>query len=168
MTTGTIRTQGTELFVADTVRHSSPALVKFACPTGVQGLGGPRSQINDTCLDATDEETFTAGLATPGQVTVPFNFIPSNSGHQFMFDWKEDGRKMRWLIGFSDGKALPTVDGNGNFVPPASPQRTSAEFTAFVSDVNIDIATNEVVKGTLLLQRSGAVTWHWNGPTPTV
>jgi hypothetical protein len=168
MTVGTIRSQGTELFVADTVRHSTATIVKMLCPTGVQGLGGPRSQINDTCLDAKDEETFTAGLATPGQVTVPFNFIPSGQGHQFLFDWKEAGTKMRWMIGFSDGVAIPTLNGNGQFVPPASPQRTTAEFTAFVADVNLDIATNDIVKGTLLLQRSGAVQWHWNGPTPTV
>jgi hypothetical protein len=166
MTVGTVRSQGTELFVADTIRHSTPTIVKMACPTGIQGLGGPRSQINDTCLDARDEETFTAGLATPGQVTIPFNFIPSNAGHQFLFDWKEDGRRMNFEICLSDGTAIPTLDGNGNFVPPAS--RTSADFTGYVSDVNIDIATNDIVKGTLIVQRSGRVTWHFNGPTPTV
>jgi hypothetical protein len=37
---------------------------------------------------------------------------------------------------------------------------------AYIADVTIDVATNEIVRGTMVLQRSGAVTWNWNGPTP--
>ena len=74
---------------------------------------------------------------------------------------KEAGTATKWLIGFSDGTDAPEVDSNGNWNAPTD--RTSAEFSANVADVNIDVATNELVRGTLLLQRSGAVTWHWNG-----
>lgn len=168
MTTGTLKTQLTELFGIDNYSTTDPTLFKMACPTGIQGLGGAADQLDDTCLDST-ERTFKRGLGNPGQVTVPFNFIPTNASHQLLNALKEDGRNTRFLIAFSDGTAAPTVqvdsDGAGAFVPPAS--RTSAEFEAYVSDVNIDISTNEIVRGTLTLQRSGPVQWHYNAPQPT-
>jgi len=165
MTIGTIKTQGTELFLIDNVTSTSDVLLKFSCPTGITGLGGAADQLEDTCLDNTTDKTYKRGLGNPGQVSVPFNFIPSNAGHQSVIDdIKADGRVLKWLIGFSDGTAAPTVTA-GAFTPPAN--RTSAEFDAYVADVNIDVATNEIVRGTLTLQRSGAVEWNWLGPTPT-
>jgi hypothetical protein len=164
MTVGTIKTQGTELWVIDTTTSSVAAILKFSCPTGITGLGGAADQIEDTCLDATEDRTYKRGLGTPGQVSVPFNFIPSNTSHQTIFDMKADGSVFAWMIGFSDGSADPTLDSDDEFVAPAS--RTSAEFQAYIADVTIDVATNEIVRGTMVLQRSGAVTWNWNGPTP--
>lgn len=170
MTQGTLKTQGSELFGIDTYTSTDPTLIKMACPTGISGLGGAKDQLDDTCLDSS-ERTFKPGLGNPGPVSVPFNFIPSHLSHQLLFALKEDGRLIRWMIAFSDGDADPTVaidsDAVGSFVPPASPLRTTAEFDAYVADVNIDVATNEIVRGTLTLQRSGPVTWHFNGPTPT-
>lgn len=156
MTTGTVRTQGTELYVIDaSVTSSEEDIYKIACPTGITGLGGPRDQIEDTCLDTTDEKTFQAGLGNPGQVSVPFNLIPRNSSHQFLFAWKQSGEVMKWLACLSESTTQPTCDTDGEFVKPTN--RTTIEFQGFVSDVNIDIATNEIVKGTLTIQRSGAV-----------
>lgn len=164
MTTGTVRTQGTELYVIDaSVTSSEEELYKMACPTGITGLGGPRDQIEDTCLDTTDEKTFQAGLGNPGQVTVPFNMIPRNGSHQALFGWKQAGAVMKWLVCLSESATQPTVDTDGNFGKPND--RTTIEFSAFVADVNIDIATNEIVKGTLLLQRSGPVVFV--GYTPS-
>jgi hypothetical protein len=169
MTQGTLKTQGTELFGIDTLTTTDPTIFKMACPTGISGLGGAADQLDDTCLDST-ERTFKRGLGNPGQVTVPFNFIPSHLSHQLLEALKEDGRNLRWMIAFSDGTAIPTVavdsDGAGAFEAPASPLRTTAEFEAYIADLNIDVATNEIVRGTLTLQRSGVVTWHYNGPTP--
>jgi hypothetical protein len=152
-----VKTQGTELFLIDTY-SSEPAVVKMSCPTGISGLGGPADQIDDTCLDA-DERTFVRGLANPGQVSVPFVFKPQAASHQLLFDLKEAGENLSWLICLSDGVSAPTLDSNDAFVVPAD--RTCFEFEAYISDINIDIATNEVVRGTLTLQRSGAVTTHW-------
>ena len=166
MTIGTIKTQGTELFVADTLTSSVGAVLKFSCPTGITGLGGAADQLESTCLDALEDKTFVRGLGTPGQVNVPFNFIPSNASHQTIMDMKTDGSNFNWMIGFSDGTTDPTLDTDDTFIPPASPLRTTAEFIAYIADVTIDVATNEIVRGTMILQRSGAVTWNWNGPTP--
>jgi len=160
VTTGTLKTQGTELFVIDVLTSSEPAILKFACPTGITGLGGAADQLEDTCLDALTDKTFKRGLGNPGQVSVPFNFIPSNASHQTVIaDMKDDGRVFDWLIGFSDDDTAPTLDSNDAFVSPAA--RTTAHFLGYIADVTIDIATNEIVRGTMIIQRSGAVTFNW-------
>jgi hypothetical protein len=166
MTIGTIKTQGTELWVIDTISATDPAVLKFACPTGLTGLGGPSDQIETTCLESTTTRTYVRGMATPGAITVPFNFIPSNGSHQVLFDLQEDGSLFDWMVGLADGTAAPTLNSDDEFVPPVSPLRTTLQFSAYVADITIDIATNEIVRGTMLLQRSGDLIRNWNGPTP--
>lgn len=154
-----VRTQGTELFFVDTVSSSVAELVKVTCPTGVSGLGGARDQIESTCLDATGDKSFMAGLGNPGQVSVPFNLDPTAVSHQRLFDLKADGSVLAWIACLSDGTADPTLDTDDTIIVPAS--RSSFQFSAYVADVNIDIATNEIVRGTLTLQRSGEVVATW-------
>ena len=162
MTTGTVRTQGTELFVIDPLNFTDPTRVKMACPTGVQGLGGARDQVEDTCLDTTGDKTYQAGLGNPGQVTVPFNLIPRDASHQHLFALKADGRVLKWIVCLAEGVGVPEIDTDGEFTAPAD--RSSIKFSGFVSDVTIDIATNEIVRGTLQIQRSGDV--EFNAYTP--
>jgi hypothetical protein len=158
----TVKTQGTELYVSDNVSVPAvPVMVKMKCPTGVSGLGGAADQIDTTCLDDNDR-TFEKGLGNPGQVTVPFNLHPNAASHQLLFDLKDSGETLAWLMALSDGTNQPTLDSDGVFVPPAT--RSSVVFDAYISDVNIDVATNEIVRGTLILQRSGTVTWSWKTP----
>lgn len=154
-----IKSQGSELFIVDNfTTPATPAIVKLKCPTGITGLGGARDQIENTCLDATEDRTYVSGLGNPGQVSVPFNLDPSAVSHQLLFDMKESGANTQFVIGFSDGTATPTIVTNTVTTPTG---RTTAVFTAYVADVNIDIATNTIVTGTLTLQRSGAVNWTW-------
>lgn len=155
----TVKTQGTELFLIDTVSSSQPAVIKFACPTGITGLGGPKDQIDTTCLDDTDDAQSTSGLGRPGQVSVPFNLITGASSHQTLFDLKEAGTVLSWIACLSESTDAPTMDSNDAFVAPAT--RTSFKFQAYIADVNIDIAGNEIVRGTLSLQRSGPVVPTW-------
>lgn len=156
MTEGVVKTQGTHLFFVDPNAAGGPAIVKFACPTGASGLGGAADQIEDTCLDATVDKTYQRGLGTPGQVTVPFNYIPSSASHASLFDLKDSGQNVGWYIGLSDGTAAPTLV-DDVLTPPAATARSGFSFQAYVSDFNIDIATNEIVRGTVTLQRSGPV-----------
>jgi hypothetical protein len=164
MTDGVIKTQGTELFTVDTLSSSVASVLKFECPTGITGLGGAADQIESTCLSTVGDKEYEGGLGNPGQVSVPFNFIPRSGSHQILFDLKESREVIPWLIGLSDGVAPPTLGANDALVAPASPTRTSIGFSGYVSDLNIDIATNEIVRGTLTIQRSGSVTPYWNGP----
>jgi len=164
MTEGVIKTQGTELFTVDTLSSSVASVLKFECPTGITGLGGAADQIESTCLSTVGDKEYEGGLGNPGQVTVPFNFIPRSLSHQILFDLKKSRQVIPWMVGLSDGVAVPALDSDDELVAPASPLRSSLGFRGYVSDVNIDIATNEIVRGTLTIQRSGEVVQYWNGP----
>lgn len=157
---GSVKTQGSGLFIADTLSASVAAVLKMACPTGITGLGGAADPIEDTCLDDLVDKSFVQGLGNPGQVTAPFVLKPAEASHQALFDMKESRQNFSMMVCLSDGTAPPTLDSNDALVAPAG--RTSFGFTAYIADVNIDIATNDVVRGTLTLQRSGAVTPYWN------
>lgn len=156
---GTVKTQGTHLYMIDRTGSNGPAIVKFACPTGVTGMGGPKDQTESTCLDQTQDKTFVAGLGNPGEVSVPFNLIPAAFSHQALFDLKESGETLSWIVCLSESDTPPTLDSNNEFEPPLD--RTSFRFQAYIADVNIDIAGNDIVRGTLTLQRSGPVVPSW-------
>ena len=158
--TGTVKTQGSELFLVDTLTSSVAAVMKLICPTGITGLGGAADQIDSTCLDDIDDKQFVRGLGNPGQVSVPFNLHPAEASHQILFDLKAAGDTVGWMICLSDGSADPTLDSVDALVAPAA--RTSFGFNAYIADVTIDVATNEIVRGTLTLQRSGAVIPYWS------
>lgn len=151
-----LTTKLTELFFVDTYTSGAPAVTKFTCPTGITGLGGAADQIDTSCLDNTDR-TFLPGLGNPGQVSVPFAFDTTAASHEVLFDLKEDGAILNWMICLSDGTADPTIDSEDDMTGPSG--RSYFKFQAYVADVNIDIALNEIVRGTLTLQRSGTVTY---------
>lgn len=154
----TVKTQGSELFFVDLLTSSVAEVVKLNCPTGITGLGGAADQIDTTCLDAT-ERGFVRGLGNPGQITVPFNLDPGAVSHQILFDLQESGENLDWLIGLSDGTGQPSLDSNDGLQHVSG--RTSIIFNGYVADVNLDIATNEIVRGTLLIQRSGPLDIQW-------
>lgn len=160
MTNGVIKTQGTHLFFVNPMAEE-PEIIKMACPTGLTGMtAGSKERIQSTCLDAIDDHEYESGLGDPGAASVPFNFVPTHPSHQMLIsNLKDTGQKLNWLVALSDGTSAPTLDPEGVMVPPAD--RTSAEFVAYVADADIDISTNELVRGTLSLQRSGAVKWNW-------
>jgi len=148
-----LRTQGTHLYFVNTASGGDD-LIKLFCPTGITGINaGARDQIEDTCLDNTADKTYVAGLGNPGVVTVPFNFKPSDFSHQVLFDLKESGDVIPWLVLFSESDDPPTVGSGGTMVPPAT--RSGIGFDGYVAEVGIDVATNEIVRGTLVIQRTG-------------
>lgn len=169
MTIGTLRTQGTEIWFLDTVTDSNSTVRKLYCPTAINGLGGgTRDQLDDTCLDNRTTKTFKAGLSNPSSMSIPFNFIPSGEfNQQSLWALKADGGNVKWIVGFEDGTAAPTIDDDLEWVPPTSPNRTTMEFVGFVNELTIDAGTNDIVKGTLTIQVSGDTIPHWNGPVQT-
>lgn len=156
MTTGTVKTQNTRLYFAPT--SSSSDILKVACATGIQGLGGPADRIQETCLDSTEHE-YKQGLRDPAQVNVPINFIPRSAAHQALNDLLDSGDTISWMIVLSDQAAAPVdLDSDDKLV---SPGPTSVRFLAYAADFEVDIQTNEIVRGTLILQRSGTKDWDW-------
>ena len=148
----TVPSQGTELFFS----VDGTTVVKFACPTGITGMGGARDTIDTTCLDSVEAES-RGGFKRPAALSIPFVFLPQDDSHQTLLDdLDESGDVVDWAIALSDGTADPTITA-GVWTQPTT--RTSVTFKGYVADVNIDIATNEVVRGTLTLQRTGGKTW---------
>lgn len=156
MTQGTVLTKGTRLYFA--VPGSSSEIHKVACPTGITGLGGAADQIDSTCLDS-EEREYRPGMPNPGPVSVPINFIPGSASHQALVGLKESGETTSFMVVLSDQEDAPDqLDSNGRLV---SPGPTSFEFLGYVADFNIDVATNEIVRATVTIQRSGAVQYDW-------
>jgi hypothetical protein len=124
------------------------------CPTGLSGLGGAADQIDVTSLSDTVDKKYVRGLGNPGQLSAPFIFEPSQASHQDLFTLQASGEVLKWMICLSEGVAAPTL-GEGELIPPTD--RTSIAFDAYISDVAIDVGSNEIVKGTLTLQRSGPI-----------
>src|SRR6186713_2994801 len=119
MTTGIIKSQGTHLYFSHTL-ESDPILVKLDCPTGVTGIGGgAKNPIDTTCLDATSDRTQVTGLGTPSPISIPVNFIPTSGAHQALTQLKDSGEEVDWIALMSDGTAVPTLDTDGEIVPPA-------------------------------------------------
>ena len=161
MTANTVETKGTRIFFGNV--NNSSEILQVACPTAVQGLGGAADQIDITCLSSMERE-YKQGLPNPGQVTIPVNFIPNSAAHQALVSLKETGTTISWLVMLSDntGAGPTTFDSEGRLV---SPGPTSLEFLGYLADFTFDLALNEIVRGTLTVQRSGEIRWDF--PTPT-
>jgi len=152
MSKGTVKTKGTRLYFAP----GESEIHKVACATGIQGLGGPRTQIDQTCLDS-EEMEYAGGLKDPNQVSVPFNVIPRSAAHQALIALDDSGVVVPWMVALSDQANAPTGFDSEGFLD--SPGPTTCAFTGYVADMDIDVQTNEIVRGTLLIQRSGRKIW---------
>lgn len=147
-----IKSQGTELYFA-APGDSNPTRV--VCATTISGLGGARDQVDTSCLDNTEDRTFIGGLGNPGQVTVGFNVHKSEVSHEELLALKAAGTTVHWGIYSSDAATAPTLDTNDELQEVVG--RVSARFHGYVADINIDIAGNDIWRGTVTIQRSGEV-----------
>lgn len=154
-----LKTQGTALYF---VKPGTPTgtAVKVTCPTGISGLGGAADQIDTTCLDDTDDRQYVRGLGNPGQVTVPFVLKAGDASHADLIALKAAGTSVEWMVCMSDAATEPTVTSSTNSFA-ALTTRSNIEFTGYVADITIDAAGNEVVRGTMTIQRAGAWTVTW-------
>jgi len=160
----TVLTQGTELFFIDNLTTpATPRLVKLNCPTGITGIGGGAAgQINTTCLSNTVGETSKPGLNQVSTLSVPYNFKPARISHRLLSQMQESKQNFTWIACLSDGTDPPTLGAGGTLTPPDG--RTSIEFIGYVATNTLDIATNEIVRGTAsLVQQAEGQVIHWNG-----
>lgn len=145
-----IRTQGTQLYTVT----GTTTVTEIGQIVSISGLGGARDQIDTTVLtDA--ERTFVGGFANPGPITLELVFDPTVVSHQTLQTLFGNSNVVPWMIAAADGTATPTATG-GAFTSLTS--RSNWRFLGYVADVNLDFSTNEVIRGTVTIQRSGAVT----------
>jgi hypothetical protein len=150
-------TKGTEMWVRlhDSAGYS---LLKINCPTGITGLGGAKSQIDDTCLDDL-EMKYKPGMAQPGALTVNINFDPADASHIALWDAFDSDDILLFIIGAGDGTADPTVNtGSGIVTYPST--RSFISFDGHLADFPVDFALNTVVKTAMSIQRDGPRALH--------
>lgn len=153
-----IKTKGTELFFIYPY-SGGYSVVKFGCPKGIQGLGGAKSQIDETCLDSLEME-FGPGMGSPGAITVNTDIDFSKVSHQDIIIMDRDDDKVTWIVGFSDGTAAPTVNGTTGVVTYPS-TRSYVSFLGYIADLPLDFSINSNVTSAVSIQRSGAKTYHF-------
>ena len=155
-----IKSQGTHIYIVDNVTTpATPVLVKMLCPSSVSGVGsGARDQIDTTDLDALIDRSYVAGLTSPSTVSIPYQFDPSQASHKLIQSLKASGTLTDFIICLSDGTTAPTLV-SGVLTAPLASARSSIKFSGFVSENAVEIATNDIIKGTLSVQRSGSETW---------
>ncbi len=154
-------TKGTQLYFADYITNTDGVATKLTCPTGLTGInGGSKDKIDTTCLDETGAfRTFIGGFSDAAEVSVPFILYKGDAGHQALFALQQSNDTINWMVCLSDSATAPTLDTDGLLVTPND--RTTVAFNGYVSNLTIDAAVNEVVRGSLTIQRVGSVTTHW-------
>ena len=147
-----LKTQGTELFIKNNT-GTEPVLLKFLCPTGITGLNsGGTDEIDISCLDD-HVRRFALGMSDGGECSVPFIFDPEANSHRAAFDLMVLKDSTEACFACSDSETEPTLNTEGNIVAPVG--RTSFIVPCLVKNIPIDIAGNEVVRGTLTLRVNG-------------
>lgn len=154
-----LKTQGTELFVLDETVSPS-VVVQIGCPTNYNPGGSTRDQIDTTCL-GDEERTYESGIGTPAQETLDLIFDPDDDSHRLLEAMQTSGEKAQFYVGLSDGTTSPTVSGGAL---QAASSRTGYVFEASVAGVSYAIPTNDVVRASVSLQRSGARVWTYKNP----
>ena len=150
-----LKTQGTEVFILDNT-GTQEVVFKLSCPTGVTGLlSGSTDEIDTTCLDA-QSRSFELGLSDQGELSVPFIFEPTDNGHRKLFDLVAAKKATEIMICCSEDDTVPTVNTSGSLVAPTG--RTSFKFSGLIKNPPLDFAGNEVVRGTMAVRVSGAIT----------
>lgn len=159
----TFETKGTALYFYDNISNTDGVVTKLTCPTGITGLnGGTKDKIDTTCLDETGAfRTYIGGFADASEVTIPFILYKGDAGHQALFALQASGEVVGWYIGFSDSTSPPTIADTDQLTLTSPNDRTGFSFTGYVSNLTIDLATNEVVRGSLTVQPRTAAVPHW-------
>ncbi len=157
----TFETKGTNVYFADFINNTDGEVRQLTCPTAITGLnGGTRDKIDTTCLDETGAfRTSIGGFADASEYSIPFILYDGDLGHRALFNLQASGEVIGWAVGFSDSTAPPTLDTDGLLNLPND--RTGFTFTGYISNLTVDLATNEVVRGTLTVQPRSAPTPHW-------
>ena len=151
-----VLTQGTNIYF---INPTTYAIVTVDCATTFSPGGSPSDQIEVTCLEDTTR-AYLGGLRTPGQASMGINADPANASHILMHTLSETDPQpvIQWVVGWSDGTAVPTADTNGTW-DGFPTTRTWFSFEGYISDFPFDFTQNAVVTSTVSIQRSGTSTW---------
>jgi hypothetical protein len=151
-----IKTQGSHLYFIDPTESDFPVR-RMECPTGISGLGGPADSIDETCLEDIDAVS-SPGIRRPAGITVPYVLKDGDTPGQAALEAIDDAQlTIGWFAALSNGSGVPTKDSEQeNLVGDGS--RDGYAFRGYIAEITVDIAANEVVRGTMTIQRVGGKT----------
>lgn len=152
-----IKTQGTQLYFIDPEATGGPEVLVVECATSIDGISAAREQIDITCLED-QARAYTAGLATPGTMTLSINADGANESHIRLHELYTSGVKFDVAIGWSDGTSAPDIDSAGDFDLPVD-RSFLVMLDTYIADFPFSFAQNTVVTSSLTLQLSGFPTW---------
>jgi predicted secreted protein len=154
-------TKGTQLFVADFITNTDGVVTKLTCPTGLTSINaGTKAKIDTTCLDETGAfRTYIGGFADAAEVSAPFILYKGDASHQMLLQLQAAGSTVNWMVALSDAASVPTLDTDGKLVAPTD--RTTLSFDGYIATLSFEAAINEVVRGTMTIQRTGFTSAHW-------
>lgn len=148
-----IKAKGSEFFFSV---DNGTTVLKFACPTGINGLGFVLEMEEELCLDD-DVARKTPKKKTLNDITIPFLYQPTDDSHEELVDMLDsatlDEEPIPYLIGWPDGVTDPTLTG-GAFTAPTG--RTSVRGIGYISSFNIDFTAGEKVSGTMVFSPNSA------------
>lgn len=144
------KTQGTQLYCIDPTDDS---VIKIPKVTSIDGVDSAIEQLDITGLED-DARDYDSGLASPGTATFGILTDPTTN-HLRLHQLKQSGAKLKWAIGWSDGKNIdPTVDqATKEFILTAG--RTWLTFTGHMNSFPFNFAQNAVVQSSIGIQISG-------------
>jgi len=134
MSENAIKAQGTLLQLG---AGSPPTYTTIAEINSFSGPGGSASVIDVTDLSSEAKEKL-AGLNDNGQLSFECNFIPTNTQHAALKTAKENGTTQNFKIVFTDN--------------------TEWTFNAIVTGLSVSGAVDGVVKASVTIEVSGAIT----------
>lgn len=149
-----ILSQGTQVYalVPPLMGTGPKTVMAIECATAFSPGGSPADQIEDTCLEDTSRR-YKKGLRTPGQASLTVNADPNNASHIRLHQLSEtDGdTTIQWAVGWSDGKAAPTVASGGSLdavvVSAGGTGYTTAPTVAFTGGGGTGAAGTATVSG---------------------
>lgn len=144
------KTQLTELYYA----NAAATVLKIGQVVGLGTFSSPTDDIDVTVLDSTARE-FVSGFANNGDLTFPIVFHDQNASHMALLALKTAGTIRNWGIFGSQTATAPTAASSA-LVRPTT--RTSWIFDAYVKDFTFEFEGNNVVRGTITLKPTGALT----------
>ena len=147
-----VLTQGTKVWI----KHGdedAPTLTKMECITGIQFGDDSPTEIDNTCLDEEDTATSEFGLNKPGEGSITINTDPKNASHMILLQAASNNETVEVFVGWSDGKAEPTLGLTPDFEVTLPETRTWTTFTARLKESSPTFDPDSLVKHSIAMKR---------------
>ncbi|KGG82448.1 major tail subunit [Comamonas thiooxydans] len=154
--------QGTELFaLVPSTDGTTSEVIKVDCAVSIDVGEDSRDDHEDTCLEERESHTFVPGLNTPGETSVTVRIDPSNPGHVRLEQFADSPQRLKWALGWSDGKEAAEVTAG----PPADFElpktRTWNVWDGHIKAFNFTgfEVGGDPVQGAITIKRSSKARW---------